>query len=153
MLDERDHTILAILQEDAEYPINKLASLLNLSASACWHRIKRLEDERYIARRVVVLNREQMGVATTVYVLIKTSDHSMGWLESFRTLIADTPEIVETHRLTGDVDYLLKVVLPDVRHWDVVYKRLVGKLQFSDISASISMEEVKSTTSVPTRYA
>jgi len=153
MIDDRDRKILSLLQENADYPVNDLASVVNLSVSACWRRIKRLEDEKYIARRTVQLDRKKIHLPTTIYVIVRTANHSLNWLEDFRSLIADIPEIVETHRLTGDVDYLLKVVLPNVEHWDVIYKRLVSKLQFHDISSYISMEEVKATSSLPTGYA
>lgn len=153
MIDDRDRKILGLLQENADYPVNEIASIVNLSVSACWRRIKRLEDEGYIARKTVQLDRRKMHLPTTVYVIVRTGNHSLQWLEDFRRLVADIPEIVESHRLTGDVDYLLKVVLPNVEHWDVIYKRLITKLQFHDISSYISMEEIKSVTSLPTSYA
>lgn len=151
-LDDRDRKILALLQQDADYPIAKMAALVHMSESACWRRIKRLEEGRYIARRVALLDRRRMHLPTTVYVFIKTSNHSMEWLEAFRSLISKIPEITETHRLTGNVDYLIKVVLPNVEHWDAIYKQLVAGLQFFDISSYISMEELKATTAVPTHY-
>jgi Lrp/AsnC family transcriptional regulator len=152
MIDDRDRKILSLLQDNADFPVHDLAAIVNLSVSACWRRIKRLEDERYIAKRTVHLDRRKMRLPTTVYVFVRTANHSLQWLEDFRKIVADIPEIVESHRLTGDVDYLLKVVLPNVEHWDVIYKRLVSKLQFNDISSYISMEEIKSVTSLPTSY-
>lgn len=153
MIDDRDRKILALLQENADHPVNGIAATVNLSVSACWRRIKRLEDEGYIVRKTVRLDRKKMHLPTTVYVIVRTANHSAQWLEDFRRLVADIPEIVESHRLTGDVDYLLKVVLPNVEHWDVIYKRMVAKLQFHDISSYISMEEIKSVSSLPTSYA
>lgn len=151
-LDERDRQILTLLQQNADYPISKMASLLHLSESACWRRIKRLEEDEFIARRVVLLNRARMHLPTTVYVFVKTSNHSMEWLEQFRSLVSEIPEITECHRLTGDVDYLMKIVLPNVEHWDNIYKKLVGGLRFFNISSYISMEEIKATTAIPAGY-
>lgn len=153
MIDERDRKLLVLLQEDADTPAAELADKAALSVSACWRRVKRLEAEGYITRRTVVLDRKRMNLPTTVYVLVKTSDHSMEWLEEFRRAVASIPEIAETHRLTGNIDYLLKVTLPDVEHWDSVYKRLVAKVSCFDISSYISMEEVKTARSLPTNYA
>ncbi|MFT4128752.1 Lrp/AsnC family transcriptional regulator [Labrys sp. (in: a-proteobacteria)] len=148
-LDQRDKQILALLQLQADHPLADLAEKIHLSPSACWRRIKRLEEEGYIARRAALLDRKKVGLPTTVYVMVRTANHSLEWLERFRALVADTPEIVEMHRLTGDIDYLLKIVLPDVESLDLVYKKLVAKLQFNDISSYISMEMFKDTTVLP----
>lgn len=152
MIDDRDRKLLALLQEDAELPVNDMAERVSLSVSACWRRIRRLSSEGYVSRRVAVLNRRKMNVPTTIYVLIRTSDHSIAWLETFRKAVADIPEIVEAYRLTGNIDYLLKVILPDVEHWDLIYKRLVNSVNFLDVSSYISMEEMKSTGLIPTSY-
>lgn len=128
MLDERDRKLLALLQQDASVAVGELAERVNLSLSACSRRIQRLEEAGYIARRIVVLDRERMGVPTTVFALIKTAHHSDEWIETFRRAISDIPEIVEAHRLTGNHDYIVKVVLPRVEHYDVVYKQIVRKV-------------------------
>ncbi len=153
MLDDRDARILALLQADADQPISALAEAVHLSTSACARRIARLREEGYIEKQVALLNRRKMRVPTTVFVVIKTAHHSADWVESFRRAVADIPEIVEVHRLTGNFDYILKIVLPDVEHYDVVYKRLVGKIELFDVSAYISMETVKQGSAVPTTYA
>ncbi|PJE36321.1 ArsR family transcriptional regulator [Pseudooceanicola lipolyticus] len=152
MIDDRDRKLLALLQEDAELPVNDMAERVALSVSACWRRIRRLTSDGYILRRVAILDRRKMQVPTTMYVTIRTSDHSSNWLENFRAAVADVPEIVETYRLTGNIDYLLKVILPDVEHWDIIYKRLVSRVNFFDVSSYISMEEVKSTGQIPTNF-
>ncbi|WP_425053897.1 Lrp/AsnC family transcriptional regulator [Psychromarinibacter sp. S121] len=152
MIDERDRKLLALLQEDAELPVNDLADRVSLSVSACWRRIRRLTDEGYISRRVAVLDRRKMQVPTTIYVQIRTSDHSANWLESFRSAVADIPEIVEAYRLAGNIDYLLKVIIPDIEQWDIIYKRLVGRVNFFDVSSYISMEELKATGKIPVNY-
>lgn len=153
MLDERDRKILSLLQDDASISVSELAERVSLSVSACSRRILRLEETGYIARRIVVLDRERMGVPTTVFALIKTTHHSDDWIEIFRKAISDIPEIVEAHRLTGNYDYILKVVLPRVEHYDVVYKRIVRKVELFDVSASISMEILKSGDAIPVDYA
>ncbi|WP_075292815.1 Lrp/AsnC family transcriptional regulator [Pararhizobium arenae] len=153
MLDERDKKILTLLQDDASLQIGALAERVHLSVSACSRRIQRLEETGYIARRIVVLDREKMGVPTTVFALVKTTHHADDWIDLFRKVIADIPEIVEAHRLTGNYDYILKVVLPRVEHYDTIYKQIVRKVELFDVSASISMEILKSGAGVPVDYA
>ncbi|WP_374299042.1 Lrp/AsnC family transcriptional regulator [Ferrovibrio sp.] len=153
MLDPRDRKILDVLQEDAAIPIADLAERTALSVSACWRRIRRLEEDGLIAKRVALLDRRKAKVPTTVFVSVRTSRHSMEWLEKFRQAIADIPEIVEAYRLTGEIDYLLRITVPDVETYDAVYKQLISRLDFTDISSFISMEELKFTTAIPTKYA
>lgn len=153
MLDPRDRKILDILQDDAAIPIADLAERCALSVSACWRHIRRLEEDGLIAKRVALLDRRKAKVPTTVFVSVRTSRHSMEWLEKFRQAIADIPEIVEAYRLTGDIDYLLRITVPDVETYDAVYKQLISRLDFTDISSFISMEELKFTTAIPTKYA
>lgn len=153
MLDDRDRKILEILQRDATTAVAAVAEKVALSSSACSRRIQRLEDEGYIARRVAVLDREKAGVPTTVFALIKTARHSDEWIEDFRRAIVDLAEVVEAHRLTGSYDYLLKIVLPRVEHYDVVYRRLVRRIELFEVSAFISMETMKSGEAVPVDYA
>ena len=152
MLDDRDRRILDLLQTDAVMPVADVAEQVALSPSACSRRIQKLEESGYIARRVAVLDRERIGVPTTVFALIKTA-HSDDWIESFRKAISDIGEIVEAHRLTGSYDYILKVVLPRVEHYDVVYRRLVKRIELFDVSAFISMEVLKNGGSSPVDYA
>ncbi|MDF9823036.1 Lrp/AsnC family transcriptional regulator [Rhizobium leguminosarum] len=153
MLDDRDRRILDMLQKDAGISVTDLAERVALSVSACSRRIQRLEESGHIARRIFVLDREKMGVPTTVFALVKTAHHSDEWTESFRRIISDIPEIVEAHRLTGNHDYILKIVLPRVEHYDVIYKGIVRKLELFDVSASISMEELKHGMAIPVGYA
>ncbi|SON57892.1 Leucine-responsive regulatory protein [Hartmannibacter diazotrophicus] len=153
MLDDRDRRILSLLQRDASIAIGDLAEKVSLSLSACSRRIQRLEAEGYIAGRVARLDRERMRLPTTVFALVKTAHHSAEWMENFHRAVADIPEIVEVHRLTGLYDYLLKIVLPRVEHYDVVYKALVRKAELFDVSASISMEALKEAGPLPVGYA
>ncbi|MEQ8601267.1 MAG: Lrp/AsnC family transcriptional regulator [Devosia sp.] len=153
MLDERDRKILSLLQADAEQPVNDIAASVALSPSACSRRIARLKEEGFIARTTAELDRRKMGLPTTVFVIVRTGSHAADWLEKFHLAVSAIPEIVEVHRLTGNFDYILKIVLPDVEHYDVVYKRLVSRIELFDMSAYISMETVKSAQGLPTNYA
>ena len=153
MLDERDRRILELLQKDSAIAVAEVAEQVSLSASACSRRIQRLEETGYIQRRIAVLDRERIGVPTTVFALIKTAHHSDDWIENFRRAISDIGEIVEAHRLTGSYDYILKVVLPRGEHYDVVYRRLVKRIELFDVSAFISMEVLKSGQTLPVDYA
>ncbi|KQR68946.1 ArsR family transcriptional regulator [Rhizobium sp. Leaf384] len=153
MLDDRDRKLLGLLQENADQSVTVLAERISLSLSACSRRIQRLEEAGYIARRIAVLDRDRIGVPTTVFALIKTTQHSDEWIDSFRRIIRDIPEIVEVHRLTGNYDYILKIVLPRVEHYDVIYKQIVRKTELFDVSASISMEVLKSGAAFPVDYA
>lgn len=153
MLDERDRRILSLLQADAEQPVNDIAAFVALSPSACSRRIARLKEEGFIARTTAELDRRKMGLPTTVFVIVRTGSHAADWLEKFHAAVSAIPEIVEVHRLTGNFDYILKIVLPDVEHYDVVYKQLVSRIELFDMSAYISMETVKSAQGLPTNYA
>lgn len=152
MLDQRDRKIVEHLQQNADMPVTDIADAVGLSASACWRRIKNLEETGLIARRVAIVDRRKANVGMTVFVAVRTSRHSMDWLESFRRAINDIPEIVEAYRLTGEMDYLLRLVVPDVEVYDNVYKRLIARLDFTDVSSFIGMEELKYTTAVPMDY-
>ncbi len=153
MLDDRDRKILRLLQEDAGLAVAAIADEVSLSVSACSRRIQRLEEAGYVARRVAVLDRRRMGVPTTVFALIKTATHNDGWIDDFRRVISAIPEIVEAHRVTGSVDYILKIVLPSAEHYDTVYKQIVRHISLFDVSASISMEILKSGLALPVNYA
>ena len=153
MLDDRDRHLLALLQQDADTPVATLAGRVCLSASACSRRIQRLREEGYVRARVAVLDRQRMRVPTTVFVLLRSGRHAADWVEQFRRAIGDVGEIVEAHRLTGTYDYLLKLVLPNVEHYDAVYKRLTARIELFDVSAYISMETLKAETAVPTGFA
>ena len=153
VLDDRDRRILSLLQADADMPVTQIAEDVALSASACSRRIARLKEEGYIARTLVELDRRKVGLPTTVFVIVRTGSHGAGWLEKFHAAVGAIPEIVEVHRLTGNFDYILKIVLPDVEHYDVVYKQLVSRIELFDMSAYISMETVKAAKGLPTNYA
>lgn len=152
MVDQIDRKIIDILQIDASVPIAAIADKVGLSPAPCWRRIKKLEDEGVIVRRVALIDRRKANVPMTVFVSVKAPRHAAEWLDAFRKLIAGVPEIVEAWRLTGDTDYLLRIVVPDVEAYDAVYQRLIARLEFSDVNSSIAMEEMKFTTAIPTTY-
>jgi Lrp/AsnC family transcriptional regulator len=151
-VDIIDRKILDILQLDASLPMAALAERVGLSQAPCWRRVKKLEEDGYIDRRVAILNRGKANVRVTVFVAIRTARHALDWLETFRLAISDIPEIVEAWRLTGRDDYLLRIVVPDIETYDAVYKKLIARVEFFDITSSIAMEEMKFTTAVPTGY-
>jgi Lrp/AsnC family transcriptional regulator len=152
MLDDRDRKILALLQTDADLAVTDIAEQVALSVSACSRRIAKLKDDGFVERVVARLDRRRMNLPTTVFVIVKTNHHAADWLDGFRRALADIPEIVEVHRLTGNFDYILKVVLPNVEHYDVIYKRLVQRVELFDVSAYISMETLKREIALPTSY-
>jgi Lrp/AsnC family transcriptional regulator len=151
-VDAIDRKIIDILQADATVAVASIAEQVGLSAAPCWRRIKRLEDDGVIKRRVALIDRRKANVPMTLFVSVRTTRHAVQWLEDFRRVITDIPEIVEAWRLTGEVDYLLRIVVPDVDAYDEVYKRLINRLEFADISSAIAMEEMKYTTAIPTDY-
>ncbi len=152
MFDSADRRILNILQHDGDTPVAEIAERVGLSTSPCWRRIKRMEQLGLIAKRVVLVDRRRANVPMTIFVSVRAPRHSFDWSEQFRRVIGEFPEIVEAFRLAGETDYLLRVVVPDTEVYDEVYKRLITRLEFRDISSSISMEEIKFTTAVPLDY-
>jgi len=151
-MDATDRKILDILQADASVPIATIAEKVGMSTAPCWRRIRKLEEDGVITRRVALLSRRKVNVPMTVFVTVKAPRHAVEWLQAFRKLITDVPEIVEAWRLTGEADYQLRIVVPDIETYDVVYQRMISRLEFSDISSAIAMEEMKYTTAVPTNY-
>ena len=144
--------ILDLLQKDSTQTASEIGNQVGLTAAPCWRRIQKLEKEGFIKRRVALLDREKLNVGVTVFVAVRTSRHTQEWLQEFKEGIQQIPEIVESHRLGGEIDYLLRVVVPDIESFDRVYKKLIGIAEFSDISSSFSMEELKSTTTLPLDY-
>ena len=148
-MDRLDHKILACLQEDAGLSVAEIGERVGLSSTPCWRRIRNLEDTGIIERRVALLNRTRLGLDTTVFVAVKTSQHTEEWLQHFADVVAAFPEIVEFYRMSGDVDYLMKVVVADIPAFDAFYKRLIAAVDLSDVSSSFAMEEIKFTTVLP----
>jgi Lrp/AsnC family transcriptional regulator len=152
-LDATDLAILRLIQADASLSLGDIAKEVGLTQTPCWKRIRRMEEAGIITGRVTLVNAEKLGLGISVFVAIETGDHSAAWIESFAKTVAEMPEIVECWRLGGDVDYLLRVVVPDIAAYDAVYKRLINGTQLSDVSSSFAMEEIKFTTALPLSYA
>jgi len=147
--DEADIKLLSMLQDDATRSAQELGAEVGLSMNACWRRIKQFEDRGLIAKRVVLLDPALLGVATTVFVAVKTTEHSADWLAAFADAVKNMPEVVEFYRMAGDVDYLMKLRVSDIAHYDRVYKKLIASVRLSDVSAAFAMEEIKHTTAMP----
>lgn len=152
MLDRLDKKILSILQEDATIPVAEVAKRVGLSTTPCWRRIQKLEEDGVILRRVALLAPKSVNTKVTVFVSIVTNQHSEEWLRRFAELIREFPEVVEFYRMSGQVDYLLRVVVPDIEAYDAFYKRLIAKIEISDVSSAFAMEQIKYTTALPLSY-
>jgi len=152
-LDSIDRKILALLQENAEIPVAELAERVGLSQTPCWRRVQRLKERGVIRRSVMLVDPQQVNVGVTVFVSIRTSTHSEAWFQQFKAAVELIPEVVEFYRMSGEVDYLLRVVVPDIAAYDKVYKRLIAGTQLFDVSSSFAMEEIKFTTALPLSYA
>ena len=152
MLDDRDRRILALLQADAETPVAEIAEKVALSPSACSRRIARLRADGYVTGTMALLDRRKINLPTTIFLLVRTGRHAEDWLDRFHAAVSAIPEIVEVHRLTGNFDYILKLVLPDVEYYDTVYKQLLRRIELYDMSAYISMETVKLSPALPTNH-
>lgn len=144
-----DRKILFHLQQDAQVPTSDLAEKVGCSRTACWRRIKSLEEAGFIKNQVALVDREKIGLPVTVFVNIKTSHHEPDWLDKFAAVVDRFPEITEFYRMSGDVDYLLKVVVPDIAAYDDFYRRLIQSIELSDVSSNFAMEEIKFTTALP----
>ena len=134
-------------------PLAEIAERVGLSSTPCWRRIQNLEKAGVIDDRVALLDPAKLNVGVTVFVALKTSEHSQDWLETFADHVDSIDEVVEFYRMSGDVDYMLRVVVPDIAAYDEVYKRLIAVGGLSDVSSSFAMERIKSTTELPLDYA
>ena len=151
-MDGMDRKILAALQADATLPVSEIATRVVLSQTPCWRRIQKLEKSGVIQKRVALLDADKLNLAVTAFVRLKTSQHSAEWLDRFARRVAAIDEVVEFYRLSGDVDYLLKIVVPDIAGYDAVYKRLIQAAELSDVSSNFAMETIKHTTALPLGY-
>ncbi|MEM8537013.1 MAG: Lrp/AsnC family transcriptional regulator [Pseudomonadota bacterium] len=149
LFDNIDRAILNILQKDASLSIDDISLAVNLSRNACWRRIKQLEQAGVVTGRVALVDPTKAGVPLMVMVLIRTQNHDGKWLKDFQAILQSFPEVVGAYRMTGDLDYVLRVRVADVPAYDAFYKRLTARISVSDISASFVMEEIKETTAVP----
>lgn len=148
-LDKIDLKILELMQRDAKKSAAEIGDAVNLSQNACWRRINLLEEEGYIRSTVALLNAEKLGAGLTVFVSIKAAEHSEEWLKAFAVAVGKIKEVVEFYRMTGDIDYFLKLKVKDIVAYDAVYKRLIKQVRLTDVSSAFAMEELKHTTCVP----
>ena len=151
-MDKLDARILDLLQQDGGLTAADIADRIGLSKAPCWRRIQKLQQDGVIRQSVALLDARALNVGTTVFVTLKTGNHSEAWFEKFVGAVRDVPEVTEIHRMSGDVDYLIRIVVPDIDAYDVVYKRLISAVEFQDVSASFVLETIKCTTALPLCY-
>jgi Lrp/AsnC family transcriptional regulator len=147
--DTLDRKILAALQRQADLPLEELGTRVGLSRNAVWRRVKMLEAAGVIRARVALLDPEAVGLGLTVFMLIRTDRHTPDWLEKFARATRDMPQILGAYRMTGDLDYLIRARVADVKGYDRLYQALVARVELADVSASFVMEEIKETTELP----
>jgi Lrp/AsnC family transcriptional regulator len=151
-MDEIDVKILACLQEDAMMPVTEVASRCGLSPSPCWRRIQALLNDGTITRRVALIDPAKVNAGVNVFISIRTNQHSEAWAAKFCRAAAQIPEVIELYRMSGQIDYLLRVVVPNIAAYDEVYKRLIKTAELSDVTSSFAMETIKYTTALPLEY-
>lgn len=151
-LDDLDRNILALLQEDATLPLDEIARRLGASKTPVWNRIRKLRAAGVIRGEVAILDPEKLGFESCFFVLIRTSQHDAGWLDRFLQVIRQRPEVMEAHRLAGDIDYILKVRVENARAYDAFYRALIKDVSIFNVTSLLSMEEIKATTALPFRH-
>jgi Lrp/AsnC family transcriptional regulator len=148
-LDKKNRAILKLLQSDTSISIEQLAEKVSLSRNACWRRVRALEDAGFILRRVALLDPKKIGVPLVALVQIRTNQHEAKWLELFQQTVTAMPEVVAAWRMSGDLDYVLRVRVESVAGYDTFYQRLIKRVPMTDVSASFVLEELKDTTELP----
>ena len=151
-LDSFDKQILDCLQNDSDMPLAEIAKKVGLSTTPCWRRINRLQSEGIIRARVALLDRKSVNAGVTVFVAVRTAQHNAQWLTRFAKAVASFPEVMDCYRMSGEIDYLIRLALPDIEAYDGFYKRLIAKIDLSDVTSMFAMEEIKSTTRLPLSY-
>jgi len=148
-MDSIDRKIVVLLQDDASLSLAEIAHRVGLSQSPCWKRIQRLEKAGIILKRVALVSPESIGVGLSVFVSIETGDHSTTWLAKFAQTVTAMPEVMEFHRMAGDIDYMLRVAVPNMQAYDAFYKRLIDTMPLKNVTSRFAMERIKSTTAYP----
>jgi Lrp/AsnC family transcriptional regulator len=148
-MDAIDRKILAVVQQDASLSVAEIGQRVGLSATPCWKRLQRLEADGVITKRVALVDPEKIGLGITVFVSIETGDHSQEWLRRFAEVVGAMPEVMEFHRMAGDVDYMLRVVVNDMQSYDTFYKKLIATVPLKNVTSRFAMERIKSTTVLP----
>jgi Lrp/AsnC family transcriptional regulator len=148
-MDAIDRKILTVLQENAALSVAEIGGRVGLSSTPCWKRIQRLEADGVIQKRVALVDQDRIGLGISVFVSIETGDHSQDWLDRFAKTVTAMPEVMEFYRMAGDVDYMLRVVVPDIAGYDSFYKRLISAVPLKNVTSRFAMEKIKSTTALP----
>ena len=148
-MDAIDRKILAVLQEDASLSVADIGSRVGLSSTPCWKRIQRLEADGVILKRVALVDQDRVGLGITVFVSVETGDHSQEWLDRIAKVVGAMPEVMEFYRMAGDIDYMLRVVVPDMASYDSFYKRLIAAVPLKNVTSRFAMEKIKATTALP----
>ena len=149
IIDDIDLKILRILQSDSSRSLESISKAVGVSLNTCWRRISRMEKKSIIEGRVALIDNEKVGLPLTVFVSISTDDHSQEWTKKLSDVVVSTKEIVEFYRLAGETDYIFKMMVKNVDHYDRVYKQLIRRVKISDVSASFAMDKIKFTTELP----
>ena len=148
-LDQVDRKILHYLQHDASMTIKELAEKVHLSSTPCWKRIQRMEENGIIRSRVALLDPEKVDRGITVFLAVKTDKHNAEWSRRFAEVMSSFSEIVEIYRMSGEVDYLLRIVVPDIPAYDALYKSIISKIDLTDMTSMFAIEQMKYTTALP----
>jgi len=148
-MDAIDRKILALLQQNASLSIAEVGKRVGLSSTPCWKRIQRMEADGVLVKRVALVDQDRIGLGVTVFVSIETGDHSQDWLDRFAQTIGAMPEVMEFYRMAGDVDYMLRVVVPDIAGYDAFYKRMIAAVPLKNVTSRFAMEKIKFTTALP----
>ena len=148
-IDTIDKRLLSLLQQDAGLSLDAIGEAVHLSRNACWRRIKALETQGIIRARVALLDPDKLGLGLTVFMMIRTSAHTEDWLAKFRKATRDMPQVLGVHRMTGDLDYLIRARVADMADYDRLYQSLIRRVELSDVSASFVMEDIKDTHELP----
>ena len=148
-MDTTDRKILALLQADASLSVAEIGSRVGLSSTPCWKRIQRMEADGVLTKRVALVDQDRIGLGVTVFVSIETGDHSQDWLDRFAQTVGEMPEVMEFYRMAGDVDYMLRVVVPDIAGYDAFYKRMIAAVPLKNVTSRFAMEKIKFTTALP----
>jgi len=151
-LDSFDRKILECLQDNSDMPLAEVARRVGLSTTPCWRRINRLQGDGVIRARVALLDRKAVNAGVTVFVAVRTAQHNAAWLTRFAKAVTSFPEVMDCYRMSGEIDYLIRLALPDIEAYDGFYKRLIAKVDLSDVTSMFAMEEIKSTTRLPLSY-
>ena len=148
-LDAIDRKILTVLQQDASLSVADIGERVGLSSTPCWKRIQRLEGEGVITGKVALVDQDRIGLGLSVFVSVESGDHSDAWLKKFAVAVSAMPEVMEFYRMAGDVDYMLRVVVADMRSYDIFYKKLIGAVALKNVTSRFAMEKIKSVTALP----